>query len=87
MDMNPSGPLSDYFAFKESDKATYLLFNNDEAFDTIVDVKDSKFKSFIESVVGSRLKKNENFDHVKVNELDAWAKRARLYDNKHVTWG
>ena len=87
MDMNPSGPLSDYFAFKESDKATYLLFNNDDAFDTITNVEESQFKSFIESVVGSRLSESEKFDRAKVTELDAWAKRARLYDNKHVTWG
>ena len=35
LDMNPSGPLQNYYPFDETEYATYLLFNNDAEFDSI----------------------------------------------------
>ena len=28
-----------------------------------------------------------NYDTAVITNLQAWAKRARIYDNLHVTWG
>ena len=35
MDIDPSGPLVEYFPFDENERATYLLFDPDQAFETI----------------------------------------------------
>ena len=42
MDISPSGPLNEYFPFKEDEEATYMLFNSDEAFDSITEIEDSQ---------------------------------------------
>ena len=33
------------------------------------------------------IKDDEDYDLAEVTDLQAWAKRARIYDNQHVTWG
>ena len=47
MDINPSGPLNAYFPFEEGEEATYMLFNSDEAFDSITDIEDSQLAEYI----------------------------------------
>ena len=39
MDMQPSGPLVDYYPFNALEQASYLLFNSDEAFDSIDNIE------------------------------------------------
>ena len=56
LDSNPSGPLDDYYPFDENDQATYLIFNEDEAFDSITRIEDSKFKDYITQIIGSKIK-------------------------------
>ena len=101
LDIDPSGPLNEFFVTKKRkddvseegdqeyqlDYATYLVFNNDEAFDSITDVENSEFKSFVKNIVGRRIEKEGDWLDIQIDRLQAWAKRARIYDNKHVTWG
>lgn len=92
LDIDPSGPLNDYFVIKNDKYATYMMFNSDEKYDTITDLevtdlKDSEFKIFSEKIVGNRVKMAGDWDTVKVESLLAWSKRARLYDNEHLIWG
>ena len=68
IDIDPSGPLKEYFVTQRRkdditeegeeeylDYATYLVFNNDEAFDSITNVEDSEFKSYVTNIVGRRV--------------------------------
>ena len=42
LDIDPSGALDEYFSFKNDKKyATYVMFNDDEAFDSISGVEES----------------------------------------------
>ena len=52
MDMQPSGPLVDYYPFDALEQASYLLFNSDEAFESIDDIEDSKLLDYITAIVG-----------------------------------
>ena len=88
LDIDPSGSLNEFFTFEYDKKyATYLMFNDDEAFDSITRVDESEFKTYVEDIVGSRIRAAGDWISVKISEIKAWAKRARIYDNKHVTWG
>ena len=87
MDIDPSGALDEYFPFDEEERATYLIFNPDQAFDTITDVKDSIFVDLVRQVI-SVLVSESNTELVD-NYVDVYAedKRARMYDNGYITWG
>ena len=92
LDIDPSGSLKDYFVLENDKYASYMMFNDDDifqidAFDHISDLEDSQFRTFIERIVGDRVKKAGDWDTVKVESLLAFSKRARIYDNKFVTWG
>ena len=64
MDIEPSGPLSEYFQYEETDEATYLFFQEDEAykeaFDQYLDIElsimDSVLKDVILQVIGTKIK-------------------------------
>ena len=87
LDMNPSGPLQNYYPFSETEYATYLLFNNDAEFDSITDIGDSKFRDYIETIIGAKVKDFRNYDTFEITELLAWSKQARIYNNEELTWG
>ena len=67
LDIDPSGPLDEFFVTKKRkddvtdegeeyrDYATYLVFNNDEAFDSITNVEESEFKAYVKNIVGRRI--------------------------------
>lgn len=95
MDIEPSGPLSNYFQYDEVDEATYLFFQGDdvykEAFDQYLDmefnIEESILKEVISQVIGSKLKDKTRFDHFEVTELTVRRKRTRIYDVVHLIWG
>ena len=47
VDLDPSGQFNEYLDPRNDEYASYLVFNNDEAFDSITDVNDSQFKTFV----------------------------------------
>jgi len=47
MDIDPSGPLDDYFPFDEQERATYLMFNSDQAFESITEIEESQFNELV----------------------------------------
>lgn len=87
VDLDPSGPLNEYLAPQNDKYATYLMFNNDAAFDTISDVESSEFKQFVQRIVGESIREAGDWESVEIKQIEAQAKRARIYDKKHVTWG
>ena len=87
LDMAPSGDINEFYPFVSVEQATYLLFNPDEAFESIQRVHESSLAGLIEQVIGGKVQQALNYDTFKINSLDAWSKRARIYDNKHITWG
>ena len=87
MDVDPSGPLDDYYPFDEVEQPQYLLFNNDEEFDSIVNIEESVFKVFVEQIISNTVKNLPKFDKFEITELEAWSKVARIYNGNYVTWG
>jgi len=47
MDIDPSGPLDDYFPFDDQERATYLMFNSDQAFESITEIEESQFNELV----------------------------------------
>ena len=66
-----------------------MLFNEDEAFESITKVHKSEFRDYIERIIGGKILDGAivKYDTFSVDSLDAWSRPARIYNNDQLTWG
>ena len=66
------------------------MFNPDEAFNSITEVEDSMLKDMIEQEIINNIIKldiNNDYEDIKIEKLEIWSKRGRMYDSEYLTWG
>ena len=66
------------------------MFNPDEAFNSITEVEDSILKDMIvQEIINNIIKLdiNNDYEDIKIEKLEIWSKRGRMYDSEYLTWG
>ena len=90
MDIQPSGPLNEYYQFEAKEQATYILFNDevDVVFSEITAEDDTQFKQYLTQIIDSKILNGELlFESFVITEIEMDKALARLYNDDEVEWG
>lgn len=86
-DIDPSGPLDEYFVFDASDFPFQMLFQSDEIFESRENLEQSAFKEYAEQIIGGQIKQVKQVSKVLVQSIKIIEKNAVLYNQQGFTLG